>query len=169
MSLSGTIESAPPPVTEAHMIRLLDSRYTRVRRGTRADRYVRAAHVRSTQWFGMADRICDYLVIDKYISAPQSIHGHEIKVSRADWLTELRNPEKAAGWKHWCNYWWLVVANPSIVAAGELPQGWGLMAPDCNGALRARTSPTYTETPDLPLDVVAGIAYAAQQKSEEPR
>ena len=53
--------------------------------------------------------------------------GHEVKVSRSDWLAELRDPEKAEAWKRYCHGWYLVVSDAAIVRDGELPDGWGLM------------------------------------------
>lgn len=158
-----TLEPPPTRVTEADVTQLLDQRYTDIRRGSTADRYVRAAQVLSTQQAWAGQRICDYIAIDKYLSSPQALHGHEIKVSRSDWLSELRKPDKAEAWRRWCNYWWLVVPDASIVKPGELPDGWGLMVPGKDGKLRARKKPPFTKAPPLPLDVVAGIAYAAQK------
>lgn len=55
--------------------------------------------------------------------------GHELKISRADWLNELSKPGKADTWADECHEWWLVVSDPAIVHEGELPAGWGLMSP----------------------------------------
>jgi hypothetical protein len=55
--------------------------------------------------------------------------GHELKVSRADWLHELAQPEKAEAWASQCHAFYLVVPDPSIVRDGELPPDWGLMKP----------------------------------------
>ena len=166
------LDPTPVRVTEADMIAHLNTRYTSVRPYAEppVDRYVRAAHVQSSQtMWAYGRRICDFLALDKWPSS-QAIHGHEVKVSRSDWLTELRAPEKADAWRRWCNYWWLVVSAPEIVKPGELPDGWGLMALSKRGTLRARRKPDYAMTPDLPLDVVAGIAYAAQKhaKGQQP-
>lgn len=57
----------------------------------------------------------------------------ELKVSRADWLRELAKPQKAEAWWHYCNAFWLVVPTADIVKDGELPHGWGLMAPGGRG------------------------------------
>lgn len=160
-------------VREADLIPLLDQRYTRVRPYTTADRYIRAAQVRSTQGLdGCIDdqgrwqsiRIADYLVIDKYRSR-QSMHGFEIKVSRADWLSELRQPEKSEYWRRYCNYWWIVASDKTVVKPEELPRGYGLLvATSTMNSLRCKVEPFHTESSDLPLDLVAGIAYAAQMK-----
>lgn len=55
--------------------------------------------------------------------------GHELKVSRADWLHELNQPAKADQWADQCHAWYLVTATPDIVHPGELPAGWGHMVP----------------------------------------
>ncbi|QTV79468.1 hypothetical protein [Microbacterium sp. NIBRBAC000506063] len=86
------------------------------------------------------DRIADAIVLDTWATAHhdltesekldrkwgerQSVHGFEVKVSRADWLTELRDPEKAEAWARYCHYFWLVVADKTIVH-DDLPDGWG--------------------------------------------
>lgn len=53
----------------------------------------------------------------------------ELKTSRADWLRELENPQKAEAWWPYCDAFWLVVPHAGIVKDSELPDGWGLMMP----------------------------------------
>lgn len=164
---------APPRATEADMVRLLDQRYTRVRPYTTADRYVRMAQTRISQSFDFFRdhrgqlqplRIADYLVIDKYPSQ-QALHGFEIKVSRSDWLSELRDPEKSAPWRCYCNYWWIVTSDKAVCRPEELPDGYGLLiATSTLNVLRCTVKATRSDAPPLPLDLVAGIAYAAQSK-----
>lgn len=160
----------PQSLTESDMIELLDQRYRSVRPGTNADRYVRAAHVRSAQGaYGAVDgsRIADYIAIDKWNSS-QAIHGHEIKVSRSDWLTELRDPTKASAWSAKTNTWWLVVPDDGIVAEDELPEGWGLMTRYKTGSkaglLRIRRKATFYDRGPVDLDTLASIADAAAIK-----
>lgn len=57
----------------------------------------------------------------------------ELKVSRADWLRELKEPKKAEAWWPYCHHFWLVVPHEGIVRDGELPKGWGLMMPGPRG------------------------------------
>ena len=81
---------------------------------------------------GGATRICDCLAFNLWESRGYAVHGFEIKASRGDWLRELKQPEKADAFFNRCNYWWLVVGNPSIIKRGELPAGWGLLVPAGN-------------------------------------
>jgi len=144
------------------MLNLLLARYNTERQGTIADRWVRAEHVRSTQrMLYELVSIADFIAIDKY-SSSQAIHGHEVKVSRSDWLTELRDLSKSERIKRYCNFWWLVVSDAAIVKDGELPEGWGLLVKSGN-KLRAKIkAPALTPEP-LTLDFVAGLTAAAQR------
>lgn len=79
--------------------------------------------------FGPQRRV-DALHIGFTRTSGQLLRGHEVKVSRADWLHELDQPEKAEFWSDACHEWWLVTPVAEIVALGELPPGWGHMVPD---------------------------------------
>lgn len=72
---------------------------------------------------------CDAIYVGFTSTSGRILIGHELKVSRADWLNELNKPGKSDPWADQCHEWWLVAADPSIVADGELPAGWGLMVP----------------------------------------
>lgn len=65
--------------------------------------------------------------------------GHELKVSRADWLHELSQLDKSEAWTSQCHAFYLVVPDESIVLAGELPPDWGLMVIDPRTKTRLRT------------------------------
>lgn len=72
---------------------------------------------------------CDAIYVGFTSTSGRILVGHELKVSRSDWLNELNKPGKADAWADECHEWWLVVADPEIVHDGELPAGWGLMSP----------------------------------------
>lgn len=134
--LSG-LEVPEPKVkyTERDMLDLLAQRYTQVSQGIN-DRWVRGEHVRNGVGFYGYDeergkcstflRTADFIAVDTWESKGLEVHGHEVKVSRSDWLHELADPDKAEAWKRYCNRWWLVVPDASIVRPGELPEGWGM-------------------------------------------
>jgi len=60
-------------------------------------------------------------------STGNELHGFEVKVSRADWLNEVKNPRKNDSVKSYCDRWWLVIADEAMVKDGELPDDWGMM------------------------------------------
>ena len=82
-----------------------------------------------------ASRRADAVAMNLWPSR-MALHGYEIKVSRSDWLRELKRPDKAELVWRFCDYWWLVVSDQSIVKEGELPEGWGLMVPHGKGLRR---------------------------------
>ena len=121
---------SPKKVTERDMLNALDKRYGSE---TSLRRYVRAEHVRSSLGFQSA-RTLDFMAVDTWGSTYGSdeykgpyIHGHEVKVSRSDWLTELKDPDKSGEFIPYMHYFWLVVSDKDIVKPGELPKDWGLM------------------------------------------
>ena len=69
-------------------------------------------------------RWADAVAMNMYPSRGLEIHGFEIKVSRSDWLRELKNPEKSSTVQQYCDRWW-IVAPKDIVKPGELPPTWG--------------------------------------------
>lgn len=69
-------------------------------------------------------RSADAIAMNMYPSRGLAIHGFEIKVSRGDWLNELKKPDKAEEIAQYCDYWWIVTP-PGIVKEGELPPSWG--------------------------------------------
>ncbi|WP_234817784.1 hypothetical protein [Mycolicibacterium sphagni] len=80
-------------------------------------------------WNGCAGGGCDAIYVGFTSSSGRMLVGHELKVSRSEWLSELNKPGKADRWADQCHEWWLVVSDPAIVHDGELPPGWGLLVP----------------------------------------
>lgn len=81
------------------------------------------------------------------ISGGSGLIGHEVKVTRADVITELADPTKADPWARYCVRWWLVVASPSLVDGLAIPEAWGIMAPP--SGRRRRTMTVLREAPAL--------------------
>lgn len=76
---------------------------------------------------GQKSRTADAIAMGCWPSRGLELHGFEVKVSRADWLGELKKPEKAESIARFCDRWWLVIGDKKIVQPGELPGGWGLL------------------------------------------
>lgn len=72
------------------------------------------------------------------------IVGHEIKVSRADVMQELKDPTKVDPWAQYCNYWILVVSDPALIEGLEIPEYWGILSPPSG---RRRITMTYLRQP----------------------
>ena len=141
--------------TERQMLNLLNDRYSQT--VGNGPRYARAEHVKSEAGFD-ASRIADFIAMDMWPSKGLALHGHEVKVSRSDWLCELRDPTKAEAFRPFMDYWWLVVSDRKIVR-DDLPDGWGLMAVT-NGRLRVvRPAPRQTPEP-LPKSMLACLLRA---------
>ena len=75
------------------------------------------------------------------------LRAFEIKVSRADWLRELANLEKADDWWRVADGGMFVVAPKTVILPGEVPHNWG--------HLEARGSRLYT------------VKHAIPEKSKE--
>lgn len=147
--------------TERRMLDLLCARYThRVGNG---ERWARAEHVRSHAGFD-ARRTADFIAMDLWPSKGLALHGHEVKVSRSDWLTELRDPSKAEEFRRYMDRWWLVVPDVSIVRS-DLPEGWGLMA--CHGQRLRVVKPAPVLHPEpVPRTMLACLLRAAVVTAE---
>lgn len=141
--------------TERQVLDLLCLKYTR--QSGNGDRYAIAEHVRSAAGFD-AKRTADFVSMDLWPSAGLALHGHEVKVSRSDWLTELKDPDKAEAFRPFMDYWWLVVSDAGIVKDGELPAGWGLLAPTSGGGiLRTIRQAKRTYPADMPKSMMAAF------------
>ena len=79
---------------------------------------------------GMGGRRVDALYVGFFSSRGHHLVGHELKVSRADWLHELEQIEKAEVWASQCHAWYAVAPSTQIIRPEELPHGWGLMVID---------------------------------------
>ena len=106
----------------------------------------------------------DAIAMHLWPSKGLELVGFELKVSRGDWLRELKDPNKAEAIKCFCDRWYLIIPDLKIVKyADELPTGWGLMHVE-NGKLR-----TMIEAPKLtplPIDraFLASVMRRATRK-----
>lgn len=106
------------------MLILLRKRYTE--KAGNGDAWAFIPHVRDAAGHN-SSRTADAIAMALWPSRGLVLHGFEIKTSRSDWLRELKNPAKAEVFATLVDYWWLAVADANVVAAGELPEGWGLL------------------------------------------
>lgn len=85
------------------------------------------SEVRNKTGYSGKIRTADALAMSLFPSRGLHLHGFEVKISRGDWLRELKAPEKAEEIAKACHFWWLVISDAAIVREGELPQPWGLL------------------------------------------
>jgi hypothetical protein len=107
--------------------------------------------VRNGTGYGRTVRTADALAMSLYPSQGLHLHGFEVKVSRADWLRELKEPEKADEISRYCHYWW-IVAPSGVVADGELPATWGMLEVDDGQLNRIVPAPLLdAQPPSMPM------------------
>lgn len=105
---------------------------------------------------GGATNIADLMVLGAWHSSGNYLYGFEVKISRSDWLNEVKKPGKCEPSKRFCHRWWLVIAEESMVKDDELPEDWGMMAV-VNGKLKViKQAPLLSPVP-LEIDFVASL------------
>lgn len=103
----------------------------------------------------------DAVSIGIWPSSGHVIHGFEVKVSRSDWLNELKNPGKSMPiFKH-CDRWSLVCP-AGLVTAAELPSTWGML--HFNGTSLREVVKAPKLTPEPPT---AGFMAALARRAGE--
>lgn len=94
------------------------------------------ARYRPLEWilaFGVANgtgasaqRTADAVAMNCFPSKGLELLGFEIKVSRSDWLRELKDSTKSVPVADYCDRWY-IVAPDGVVKREELPKAWGLL------------------------------------------
>lgn len=102
---------------------------------------------------------CDALVMGLWPSRGLEMWGIEIKVSRSDWLRELKAPEKCDEFFRYCHRWF-VVAPANVVKPEELPPTWGLMVPT-RDTLRGVVPAPFKEPQPADVGLLAAICRAS--------
>ena len=89
-----------------------------------APAHVMLREVRNGTGYSRAARTADALVTSVWPSRGIWFAGVEVKVSRSDWLSELKQPDKSYEVQRFCDHWY-IAAPPGIVEPGEVPATWG--------------------------------------------
>lgn len=154
----------PPPTSAAKVIEHDTLRYLRARYGARhgnGDRWAFATHVRSAAGFD-ATRTADAVAMDLWPSKGLALHGHEVKVSRSDWLRELQKPDKWQPVGRYMDRWWVVVPDAAIVRPGELPPEWGLIVATSGATRITKQAPKLDAKPVTRTFLAALLRAAAR-------
>jgi hypothetical protein len=108
-----------------------------------------------------ASRWADVMAMSIWPSHGLHLHGFEVKVSRNDWLRELKNPAKAEI-ANQCDYWWLVVGGAGIAELHEVPDAWGLLELS-HGKLYTRRQAPKRDAVELGRPMLAAILRRAAE------
>lgn len=104
-------------------------------------------------------RYADAVAMSLWPSRGCELAGFEIKVSRSDWLGELKKPEKSAPIQRFMDRWW-VITPPGIVHPGELPPTWGLYEVKGSGIHCVTQAPKLAAEPPAPPFLAALLRRA---------
>lgn len=92
--------------------------------------------------------------------------GFEIKVSRSDWLRELKSHSKSEAVGRFCHRWWIAVGDKEIVKLDELPDTWGLLVPHGNTMRVAKKAPKLEPEP-MTRAFIASLLKRASESFDE--
>lgn len=130
-------------------------------------RYVGASHVRHSPLWPRC--IADFLVLDtwgNYGANRYPLLGFEVKVSRSDYLREIKDLRKSEPFRNVCSEWYIVAADKNIVR-DDLPDGWGLLVVTSTGLRTVRKSLINPAPEPIPRGLIAGFlrAVATQNRA----
>ena len=150
------------PLRTGELTDMVVSKYGALNGAANLGKYIPLTQVASST--GGATNIADIMILGAWHSSGNLLEGFEVKVSRADWLNEVKNPTKCLPSKQYCHKWWLVIADASMVKDGELPDDWGMMAVE-NGALKIIKKAPLLEPVPLAMDFVASLLRTDARES----
>lgn len=142
------------PLRTGELTEMVISKYNAHNGAANLGKYIPLTQVASST--GGANNIADLMIIGAWHSSGNFLEGFEVKVSRADWLNELKKPDKCQHSKKFCHKWWLIIADEKMVKDGELPEDWGMMAV-VDGALKIIKKAPILEPVPLEIDFVASL------------
>lgn len=108
----------------------------------------------------------DAFAMSTYPSRGLQTIGFEIKVSRADWLQELKNPDKADTIGKYCDLWYLVTNKADIFKSDEIPPNWGVLVYGSD-RFRVHKEAVRNEATPLSREFVAALLRKATSKDED--
>lgn len=111
----------------------------------------------------------DAIAMDLWPSKGLELIGFEIKTSRQDWLNELKNLAKCEPIKQFCDRWYVVYDNQSIVRdwKDKIPEDWGLMYLDYNGKFVVKKESPKLKPKPIDRAFLASLMRIASNPFEE--
>ncbi|MCP4914662.1 MAG: hypothetical protein GY909_16215 [Oligoflexia bacterium] len=146
-------------ITSKRICALLDEKYHNQEKGMIAFEVGNSTGLEST-------RRADAISFEFWPSNGFLLTGYEIKVSRGDWLNELKAPEKSHAFSRYCNRWYLV-APKGVLMPDELPKGWGYIQAS-EKALRKKIKAPSREVEPIDIGFMASVLRAFIKKYDNP-
>ena len=146
-------------MTEAEILHALKKKFPE-------NEYAVLPQVRNGTGFERRARTADAMVMCLWPSRGLELQGIEIKVSRSDWLREMKAPQKAEDIFAYCDRWWLVVSSTDIIKDGELPSTWGLMVMGEKG-IRVKSPAPKLDAKPMDRLMLAAMLRKAQEHSTD--
>lgn len=143
--------------SEAAVFRLIEQRFS-------SPEWATFSQVADSTGWGQS-RWADAVSMGIWPSRGNEIHGFEIKVTRSDWLNELKDHKKSAAVQKYCHRWWIVAGKRDIVDPDELPKTWGLMIPRGKG-LQIKVQAPLLEPAPPTYKFIAAVLRRAQEKDK---
>ena len=110
-----------------------------------------------------ANRSADCIAMNTYPSRGLNLVGIEIKVSRSDFLSELKKPEKAEAFYKYCDRWWLITGPNVVNDTSEIPENWGWMIAQKSGLRIRKEAPRNKDVTPMPRTFLAAMMRRAGQ------
>jgi hypothetical protein len=104
----------------------------------------------------------DAVAMGVWPSTGHEIHGFEVKVSRSDFINEMKNPEKAMPIMQYCHRWSLVCP-ANMVKPDEVPATWGIYWFKDGAIRKARQAPMLEARPLTPAFVASVVRRAGER------
>lgn len=112
-----------------------------------------------------ATRSIDAVTMSLWPSLGLELTGMEIKISRSDWLRELKAPAKASATFEYFDRWYLV-APRTVAKMDEIPEPWGWLAPEGGKLVTLKKAPKNEDVKPLDRKFLASILRCGSKKDD---
>lgn len=106
-----------------------------------------------------SSRSIDFVAVGAWPSQGERVISFEVKVSRGDFLRELREPTKRKWAEDISTETWFT-SPPKTINVEELPEGWGLLLAT-DGGLKVQRAAVQRSITQFPFSLVSALARRA--------
>lgn len=92
-------------------------------------------------------RSADFIIVNLWPSRGNSVIGMEQKISRSDWLREIKDPKKQEAHFKFCDYFYLITEGEKIAKLEEIPASWGWIDVRGSSLKTMKEAPRLTPVP----------------------